>query len=253
MKDPTTRFSDRVDDYSNFRPNYPRQVLDYYKHQLGLAPDWKIADIGSGTGIFTQHFIANGNSVFGVEPNAKMREAAENALASDNFISIDGTEIDTGITDCSIDLIVAAQAFHWFDPHLFVSECLRIAKPHACISLLWNERLVEIDSFHRQYEDLIIKHASDYLKIDHRKTGIQKLKKIQPIEDYQYFEVDNKQTLNFAGLKGRLLSSSYVPKGDDAVNMIDDLKTLFEKYHENGILDLKYKTKVYSIAIKDLK
>src|ERR1044071_9277855 len=94
--DPTQRFSNRVDNYVRYRPDYPKEVLQLFRDEMGLTADSIVADIGSGTGISARLFLENGNRVFGVEPNAPMREAAEEYLRSlPNFQSIDGTSTAT--------------------------------------------------------------------------------------------------------------------------------------------------------------
>src|SRR5215211_3769159 len=116
MPDPTTRFSHRVADYVRTRPGYPTAVLDLLRTETGLTPAAVVADIGSGTGLSAEMFLKNGNAVIGVEPNADMRAAAESLLAGyPNFCSVTGTAENTALPDASVDLVVAGQAFHWFD------------------------------------------------------------------------------------------------------------------------------------------
>ncbi|HLT24232.1 MAG TPA: class I SAM-dependent methyltransferase, partial [Ignavibacteria bacterium] len=116
-KSPTTRFSDRVDNYAKYRPSYPREMMDWFKSDdVGLEPEDVIADIGSGTGISTKLFLEAGCTVYGVEPNAPMRERAEQELAMyPKFNSVDGTAEDTTLPFDSVDMIICCQAFHWFD------------------------------------------------------------------------------------------------------------------------------------------
>ena len=73
MRDPTERFSDRVDDYLRYRPSYPGELIDLMRVEMGLRPDHTVADIGSGTGILSALLLAHGNTVIGVEPNRAMR------------------------------------------------------------------------------------------------------------------------------------------------------------------------------------
>ena len=116
IADPTKRFSDRVDNYIKYRPSYPAEVLDYLAEKCGLAVDAPIADVGSGTGIFSTLLLARGYKVYAVEPNASMQGAAVRQFSgNDNFIPIAGTAEATTLADGSVDLVVCAQAFHWFD------------------------------------------------------------------------------------------------------------------------------------------
>src|SRR5271163_1743073 len=88
----TSRFSDRVENYVRYRPGYPPGVMQTLKVECGLAPSHVVADIASGTGIWTRMLLENGNPAFGVEPNAEMRDAGERLLAQfPSFTSIAGT------------------------------------------------------------------------------------------------------------------------------------------------------------------
>ena len=114
--DPTKRFSTRVEHYVRYRPGYPAAVLGFLKDRCDLSPTAVVGDVGSGTGILAEVFLKNGNTVYGVEPNREMREAAERLLAGHpSFRSVDGTAEATGLADDSVDLVTAGQAFHWFE------------------------------------------------------------------------------------------------------------------------------------------
>ena len=116
VKDPTQRFSSRVANYVRYRPGYPSAVVDLLKKECGLTTGAVIADVASGTGIFTRMLLENGNCVFGVEPNAEMRKAGEQFLSAyPQFTSVEGTAEATGLTDCGVHFVTAAQAAHWFD------------------------------------------------------------------------------------------------------------------------------------------
>src|SRR5207249_4322865 len=112
----TERFSSRVEDYVRSRPSYPSAAIDLLASRCGLSPAAVVADIGSGTGILTELLLASGAQVIGVEPNDAMRAAAEARLgARARFRSVKGTAEATTLPPASIDLLVAGQAFHWFD------------------------------------------------------------------------------------------------------------------------------------------
>src|SRR6202790_1963979 len=126
----TSRFSDRVENYVRYRPGYPPEVVRALRAECGLAPSHMVADIASGTGIWTRMLLENGNPVFGVEPNVEMREAGERLLAGFlNFASVAGTAEATRLADRSVDLVTAAQAAHWFDRQRATREFVRILKP----------------------------------------------------------------------------------------------------------------------------
>src|SRR5580704_3117082 len=106
VKDATERFSSRVDNYVRFRPGYPLEAVELLKKECGLTLDSVIADIAFGTGIFTRMLVENGNRVFGVEPNADMRRAGEQFLASySRFTSVTGTAEATTLPDHSVDIV----------------------------------------------------------------------------------------------------------------------------------------------------
>ena len=116
VTDPTQRFSSRVDNYVRYRPGYPPDVLELLKDECGLTPETVVADIASGTGIWTRWLLENGNPVYGVEPNEEMRKAGEAFLQSyPQFTSVAGTAEATTLADHSVDIVTAAQAAHWFD------------------------------------------------------------------------------------------------------------------------------------------
>ncbi len=133
--EPTQRFTHRVEDYIRARPSYPAAALDVLAEACGLGPDSAVADIGAGTGIFTELLLAHAGTVYAVEPNDAMRAAAETHLAHrPGFVSVAGTAEATGLAAGSVDLVTAAQAFHWFDPDRTRAEWQRILRPGAAAS-----------------------------------------------------------------------------------------------------------------------
>jgi SAM-dependent methyltransferase len=87
----TARFSDRVDDYVRYRPDYPAALVEWLRREQGVTSDWDVADIGAGTGISSKMLLDAGYRVTAVEPNAPMRAAAEQWLCGNvNFSIVDG-------------------------------------------------------------------------------------------------------------------------------------------------------------------
>jgi SAM-dependent methyltransferase len=247
MSNSTTRFSDRVEDYVKYRPHYPEVILSYLRDHYGFGPGWVVADIGSGTGISTELFLRFGNKVFAVEPNREMRLKAEELLAGyPDFVSVDGTAEATGLADSSVDLIVAGQAFHWFDPAGTRTEFVRIARRVAAAALIWNERLI-LSDFEQEYEELILEYAGDYKTINHKNITDKQIGDFFRPQTFQLRVFENEQRFDFDGLKGRLLSSSYIPKeGATYVVMLVALKALFDRHALDGQVRVGYETKVYT-------
>ncbi len=242
------RFSNRVDNYIKFRPDYPADVVLFLMQQHILKQDSIIADIGSGTGISTALFLNNGNFVYGVEPNTEMRLAAERLLANyKNFRSIKATAENTTLQDNSIDLIIAGQAFHWFDKEKSKAEFKRILKPQGTVVLMWNDRRTDSTEFLRLYEDFIKEFATDYSEVNHKNIDEKIFNTFFGESNYKLESFNNYQYLDYEGLKGRILSSSYMPaEGHQNFDpMLTELKKLFDRFQENGKITLEYDTKIY--------
>lgn len=247
MRNTVERFSNRVENYIKYRPSYPKEILEVFRGEMNLTLNSVIADIGSGTGISARLFLENGNAVFGVEPNAAMREAAEEFLkAFPKFESVDGTAENTNLPDNSVDFVIAAQAFHWFDKDRTPAEFRRILRSDGFAALIWNERQLDSNAFLRDYEELLKNYGTDYEKVRHDNLDKEIFEKsFQAVFDVKTFL--NVQTLDFEGLRGRLLSSSYMPSETDArfKPMLIELQRLFEKYAESGKIQILYNTNIF--------
>jgi len=243
----TSRFSDRVENYVLYRPGYPAEALQALKEECGLAHDQVIADVASGTGIWTRVLLENGNPVFGVEPNAEMRAAGERLLVGfPRFTSVAGTAEATTLADRSVDLATAAQAAHWFDRKRSRSEFVRILKPGGWLALLWNERVTDSTPFLRDYEALLLKYGTDYQDIRHERTTAEINEFFDPAP-YQERVFDMRQEFDYAGIEGRLLSSSYAPGPDHPRHapMLAELRRIFDVHALEGRATFEYKTRLY--------
>ncbi len=246
MRLSTERFSDRVDNYVRYRPHYPHAVLDCLSHECGLSPRAVVADVGSGTGILSELFLRHGNRVLGVEPNRAMREAGADSLRSfEAFESVDGTAENTTLPAESADFVTAGQAFHWFDVERCRCEFQRILRPGGWVVLAWNERR-EGTLFGQEYLELVRRFAVDYDRVK------QKLVNETVLSNFfaggcETRTFPNAQTLDFQGLKGRFLSSSYTPQMDHPAyaDMEATLRALFDGYAVDGKINFEYDTNVY--------
>lgn len=243
----TQRFSSRVDNYVRYRPGYPREVIDFLKTECSLTPETVVADIASGTGIWTHRLLENGNTVFGVEPNEEMRKAGEQYLTEfPKFTSVPGTAEDTTLPEHSVEMVTAAQAAHWFDRVRARSEFVRILKPGGWTVLLWNERLTDSTPFLCAYEKLLLDYGTDYKEVRHERTTAEIRDFFAP-SAYKEKTFKSAQRFDYEGLEGRLLSSSYTPQVGDPryMAMLSELQKLFAEHQANGKVDLAYDTRVF--------
>jgi SAM-dependent methyltransferase len=243
----TSRFSDRVENYVRYRPGYPPEALAALRGECGLLPSHVAADIAYGTGLWTRLLLENGNRVLGVEPNAEMRAAGERQLADfRNFASVAGTAEATTLADRSVDFVTVAQAAHWFDREKARQEFVRILKPGGWLVLLWNERLTDSTKFLREYENLLLTYGTDYEDVRHERTtdAVNEFFDPSPFEQ-RVFEM--RQEFDYAGVEGRLLSSSYAPGPEDPkhVPMLRELRRIFDADASDGRACFEYKTRVY--------
>ena len=246
--DPTTRFSGRVDNYIKYRPTYPHEVLAYLKNTCGLTTDSIIADIGAGTGIFTTLLLDEGYKVYAIEPNKPMRDAAvEQLSANKNFTPVNGSAEVTTLPNHSIDLIVCAQAFHWFNNERTQTEFNRILKPGAKAALIWNNRLTDADEFLTAYDKLLKSESVDYNKVNHQNLANIDFKAFFKDGEFTLVKYPNQQIFDEEGLIGRAYSSSYVPALDTEAGkqFLPMIKELFAKYNKNGKVAFKYQTEIY--------
>lgn len=243
----TSRFSDRVENYLRYRPGYPPEVLTALKADCDLLPSHLIADIASGTGIWARMLLENGNRVLGVEPNAEMRAAGERLLAGfPNFGSVAGTAEGSSLADQSVDFVTAAQAAHWFDREKARREFVRILKPGGWLALLWNERVTGSTKFLRDYEKLLLTYGTDYQDIRHERTTAVVNEFFDPAP-FQERSFEMHQEFDYAGLEGRLLSSSYAPGPEHPQHreMLRELRRIFEDCAAQGRVQFAYKTRLY--------
>ncbi|MEO8762954.1 MAG: class I SAM-dependent methyltransferase [Ginsengibacter sp.] len=241
---PTSRFSNRVDNYSKYRPSYPVEIIDFLQQAIGLQKDWTVADIGSGTGIFSELLLRRGYKVLGIEPNKEMRgEAEKNLSCFEGFTSINARAEETFLPGDSVHLITVAQAFHWMDKGVTKKEFRRISKPGGFMAMIWNVRLMTTP-FLNEFEELKLKFGTDY-----KATRMVNEKELAGFFDPKPMTRKNfnhGQVLDFESLKGQLLSSSYIPlEGESQQCMIKELKDIFNKFNENGFVKIEYQATVF--------
>ncbi len=245
--DSTQRFSSRVDNYVKYRPSYPQEAIELLRNRCGLAPHAPVADLGSGTGILTALLLDAGAQVFAVEPNEGMRAAAERLLgARAGFVSVAGTAEASTLEAHSVRLVVAGQAFHWFDPERARAEALRILVQGGWAALVWNERPRETTPFMTDYEALLRRYAPEYEQVSSQRAyGPTMERFFGATPECAMFA--NRQIFDLEGLEGRLMSSSYVPEPGQPAHgpLLAGLREIFDRHQRGGQVIFPYETLVF--------
>jgi SAM-dependent methyltransferase len=247
-RDPAARFSDRAEDYNRYRQHYSNDVVDAVRQACGLRPEHLMADVGCGTGLLAEIFLQDGIRVIGVEPNAEMRRVGEEYLSHyPNFRIVDGSAEATHLETGSVDFVLAGQAFHWFRPPEARVEFARILKPGGWAVLVWHDRNIEATPFLQAYDAFVRKFGTDYEQVAHKYVAsYDALERFFAPNEMHVIKQQNQQQFDIDGLRGRLLSSSYIPKsGERHQAMITALPELFDSHAVNGKVALEYDTKIY--------
>jgi len=248
------RFLGRTRDYSDYRPEYPKELFHYLVDELGLKASDAVADIGSGTGKFTRHLVEIVNVVYGVEPNDEMRMEAEKRLGThSHFKSVAGKAEATGLPPRSIDVVTVAQAFHWFDSDTAKTEFQRILKPKGTVILIWYDRTVSTP-FEKAYEVLVTNFGMDYGKVNlHGYLRSRSPESFFAPTLARTFELAVTHWLDLHGMLGRLRSSSFLRTDHGGLDqkLETAANSLFRRYAKKGVVQYGYNLFVYSGELGD--
>ena len=247
---PTERFSGLAETYAKHRPTYPKEAIDFVLSHCGLKEGSTVVDVGCGTGISTRLLAERKLHVIGIEPNDDMRQQAEKASQDGaDFAAIEYRTANaekTGLPDESTDAVVAAQAFHWFEPQSTLTEFLRILRPGGWVVLIWNER-DDNDSYTKAYSSVIRTTLEARRTEDARQAAGQVLLDSHLFVNGSRQDIRNEQLMTEEESIGRAFSCSYAPK-DEAMKKAwrDGLHAIFEQYSNDRKVTLCYRTSVYT-------
>lgn len=241
----TNRFDGKGEIYAKARPRYAMGLFDYLQTTLHISTGSVFADIGSGTGIFTEQLLSCGYKVFAVEPNEDMRKKAEEKLShNENFISVNGCDADMNLPDSCVDYITVAQAFHWFDAEAFRNECRRVLKPGGKVMLVYNSR-DEKAACTKALADLRYQYNPEFHGFSNGMSHETCMAFFAGGCDI--FRAAHPQTYDRQGYINRVLSSSYsLKEGDDRYEeYLKDIHRIFDMFSADDRITIPTDTVAY--------
>jgi SAM-dependent methyltransferase len=243
----TERFSTRVEAYREHRPRYPREILDVLRRDCGLTSQTVVADVAAGTGLLAEVFLENGNRVVAVEPNAAMRAVCEELRCRfPRLLCFDGTAEATGLPENSMDMITVAQAMHWFKLDAARAEFARVLRPGGRCVVVYNHRRMRGDAFHEGYERILVEFGKDYRMVQGSHLAEERLAEFFAPSEMKRATLPNPRDLTLEGLRGLVLSASYMPQEGDAKYpaMMDAVDALFAGHARAGVKRMEYECAV---------
>jgi SAM-dependent methyltransferase len=240
-------FSDKAQAYARARPGHPEALYVHLEQCLGIAGPLAVADVGAGTGLLTLGWLERGHRVVAVEPNAEMRAAAYALLAGNPlYRSSGGSAEATGLEAHSIDLITAAQAFHWFDLSAFRAECQRILRSRGLVALIWNDR--GNDALNNELTALFAEFGG-------AKRAAMAASNVKNENITQFFggevlewTTTHTQSLDAAGLAALAFLRSFMPRPEapQGAAAARALQSLVDAHAVDGHVQVNYLTRVFA-------
>lgn len=132
-------FGPLADRYAGGRPGYPDPLFELIWKMLPVVEPLTI-DLGAGTGAASDPLVSSGGRVVSMEPASEMLAYAQSRLNSRPgwLGGVSASAEALPVRSAAIDLVVAAQAFHWFDARPALDEIARVLRPGGILAITWN-------------------------------------------------------------------------------------------------------------------
>jgi ubiquinone/menaquinone biosynthesis C-methylase UbiE len=240
------RFTGKAAEYAQYRERYDAEVvLPLLREWCGLMPEWRVADVGAGTGMAGDLFRANGNPVIAIEPNAEMRAACASLHEEEElFTVVDGSAEKTGLQDASMEMIAVGRALHWFNVDAALREFRRILKPKGWVAILACGRAEDGREENLEFKKLMQTHTNRDLYLDSLLAVYRQLETLFTGGPFFHAEPAGEMHFDWEQLRGMTLSLSHAPMpGSAAFPAFEaELRGYFDRYEQNGRITMTTRT-----------
>lgn len=241
------RFTGKAQVYAKFRPSYPAALVDWL-YKMTAAEN--VADIGAGTGKFTEKLLAKPWSVTAVEPNTDMCRELLKCIGGKAEIVMASAE-DTGLPEHNFGLITAAQAFHWFDENKFREECRRLLTPDGRLAVIFNSRMTS--DITRERDEICMRYCPEFSKRSghmgrRSEEEGDRFLRTEYFASVSVFQMEQPVMMNREHFIGDALSRSYSPNERDEcyAGFVRELREAFDRHQTYGRVAVSYMTTCYA-------
>jgi ubiquinone/menaquinone biosynthesis C-methylase UbiE len=236
------KFSGRVAQYERYRERYdPDAVLPLLRDWCGLRPDWTVADLGAGTGMLSDVFLANGNRVVAIEPNAEMRAACARLHDGNQSLELrPGTAEATGLEDASVEMVSVGRALHWFDLDRAIREVQRVLKPAGWLAVIALGRSDIGREENLAFEEMLRPFTPDGRGTRAGYAVYERLRQAFAAERFHHAELVGEMQMDREELWGKTLSYSHAPlPGTERFPELEAaLVAYYERFQQGGVVTL---------------
>jgi len=235
-------FAANTDRYEKARPTYPEEAISYIIETCKIDSKAVVVDVGAGTGKFSRSLVDKKITLIAIEPVKEMIQKFKQVLPSTPIF--EGTAEKIPLENKSVDVITAAQAFHWFANHNTLQEFNRILKPEGYLCLIWNSMDEEVEWIHL-LQDMLAKQQGNAPR--YREGTWKKAFENQTLfGDLNIKQFNHRHYMSFEGIVERILSSSYMAKlpEERIEKMQKDVKEIMVKCNVTGDLFIPYRTEI---------
>lgn len=239
-------FAKNTDRYESGRPTYPEESINFIYSLINAGPHKRILDLGAGTGKFTKHLIETDAQLVAVEPVADMRKKFTEKVP--NIQILEGSAESIPLPSKTIDAVIVAQAFHWFDGQAALEEIHRVLNERGFLILIWN-KMDENYLWIRKLSEIISEmHTSEpTYKSGAWQQAFKESKLFSPLSHRNFL---NLQEANKQIILDRVGSISYISKlqKSEYLKVMKAAESLIDSdfpKNNKGIIEMPYNTDVF--------